>query len=167
MSVERRVKPSTRMMASIRKRRLTIIACAIVAVVAVVGTIVGVNIYNNSKEHGDLVTDAVATRTLLSSRTTYRGNWIEDEQGLFEVYLPGSTVEVPGTSSKAITFKRDTEYDNKLTKPMASWSGPSGLTLLSPRIRPPSSALLCLRSLRTLALCVLDVVQAVPMTLKS
>lgn len=127
MAKDKRVKPSNRKGATVvTKKRFQWdgwkIGCLCLAV-ALVGTIVGFLVYMNSQrykdytEPHDLTTDLTATRTMLSEAVNYEGLWTQEEQGLVEVYLPGTELDTTATYySFAVTAERDMEHDKRLDR---------------------------------------------------
>lgn len=116
MSIEHRVKPSARVKAALQRRRKFI---AIVLVAIVCASLLGVGVYNAIKARGrqsSLDMNASALRTLLASRTNYNGNWVREDEGLFEVYLPGEVQQSEDFVSVGFTIERDMEYDNSCVR---------------------------------------------------
>lgn len=116
MSIEHRVKPSARVKAALQRRRKFIV---IVLVAIVCASLLGVGVYNAIKVRGrqsSLDMNASALRTLLASRTNYNGNWVREDEGLFEVYLPGEVQQSEDFVSLGFTIERDTEYDNSCVR---------------------------------------------------
>lgn len=116
MAVERRVKPSTRMMAAIRRKRMIILG-VIATTLVVAGVIFGVLYSIRAQERAKTMdTNAAALRALLSSRTNYEGNWMAGPDGLFEIYLPGEVITDSNFNSAGYSAEINTEYDNSCTK---------------------------------------------------
>ena len=102
MAVERRVKPSVRIKAAAAKRiKIILLIFAVVIALSVVALIVlklngigdehvGTKHPNNPEQTKE------AIRAMLATAVSYDGTWIEDEQGRFQVYLPGVTERTDG-----------------------------------------------------------------------
>lgn len=116
MSIEHRVKPSARVKAALRRRRTFLVVLAASIIVAIAAGIGIYTLIKSQERQGSLDMNEAALRTLLASRTNYQGNWVREEQGLFEVYLPGEVQHSDDFSSMGFTIERDAEYDNSCTR---------------------------------------------------
>lgn len=117
MSVEKRVKPSTRMMDALRRRRRKIFIIGGGSLLIILAVVVTTVLYQRHKVQSEQNLEFTATRVLLSSKTTYEGEWIQSKDNYFEVYLPaGSTDDTRTYNSEAVRVERDTDYDNSMTR---------------------------------------------------
>lgn len=122
MSVERRVKPprkvknKTRSASNIIVTNWKKVVAVVLVVVLLISTfaIVAPLIPKRSKTPKKTTAeeDAIVTRNIIATRTSYEGEWVEEPDGLFQVYLPGDNVEEKGYNSVAFSYDRETDYDN-------------------------------------------------------
>lgn len=116
MSVQKRVKPSTRMKAAIKAKRRQVYAGVLACMMLVIICLSGYLMYDKMIAPKGVAADVLATRTMLSKKTSYDGSWITQADGLFEVYLPGTVDTSKEWQSLAVSAVHNTDYDNSIQR---------------------------------------------------
>lgn len=136
MSVQKRVKPSTRMKAAIKAKRRQVYAGVLACMMVVIVCLSGYLIYDKMIAPNGVSADILATRTMLSKKTSYNGSWITQADGLFEVYLPGTVDTSKEWQSLAVSAVHNNDYDNAIQRAFGVVYSPEKLDITTPSEDP-------------------------------
>lgn len=116
MSKDKKVKPATKTIEENRARRMKVCVVALVCLSVLTVSLTVYLLWDKIYRKGPSDMNISATRTMLSQRVSYDGTWVSQEEGLFEVYIPGELDTSKEWQSLAVTSSYDTEYDNSLKR---------------------------------------------------
>ena len=99
-----------------KERRKEIYTGVLICLVIMVVALSGYLVYDKMFREPDVGADVLATRTMLAEKTSYTGSWITENEGLFEVYLPGALDTTKEWDSLAVSTEYDVDYDNAVKR---------------------------------------------------